>query len=499
MRTPVCAAAIAFFVITSSPEPAGVIAQTRDFDVPRRGSVSFRSAPELDFTVGYARVQAREGIALPNGLAIFGYLHDGALVSEVAVSTAPLDSWGRIYAEVAGPVNTGITIANPNSQAVIIDFYFTDARGGDFGHGSTTIEATGQIAAFLNEAPFNAEGGVHGTFTFSSSLPVSAMALRGFTNERSEFLMSTLPVARVSHWKDVLTIPQFVDSGGWRTSVVLVNTTDVTIAGELRPFASNGDPLPLKLNGVTDSVFSYSIPPRSSRTFRGAGTQLDVRVGSIRISTSAADSRPSAFARLEYTSQGIRISETSIPAIGSEPINRNSAWTMFVESFGDFGASAPGSIQSGIAIANLRDVSTSDSFRFELSNSDGTSLGHTDFFSIRPFGQMAMFLGEIPGLPPIPDSFQGTLRVFAGGSRFSPTRIAVTGLRGRYNERGDFVFTTTTPINEPSRQTSSELLFPHLAVGRGYQMQFVLFSDRNSAGMVHFFDRDGAPLSLSLQ
>ena len=59
------------------------------------------------------------------------------------------------------------------------------------------IEANHQIAAFLNQAPFDGGNSVLGTFTFTSSLTVAAVALRGFTNERGEFLLTTLPIVEV--------------------------------------------------------------------------------------------------------------------------------------------------------------------------------------------------------------------------------------------------------------------------------------------------------------
>ena len=48
---------------------------------------------------------------------------------------------------------------------------------------------------------------------------------------------------------------------------------------------------------------------------------------------------------------------------------------------------------------------------------------------------------------------------------------------------------------------SSELLFPHLAIGSGCEMQFVLFSGRatSSSGTIYFFDQNGTPLSLALR
>jgi len=145
--------------------------------------------------MGSAAVIASAGQSAPSGVAIFGYRRNGVLLSEAGVPGVAPALRGRIFADVAGPVNTGLAIANENDTAATVSFYFTNANGGDFGNGSVTIPAHGQIARFLDEAPFNGSRPINGTFTFSSNVAVSAGAIRGLTNERSEFLVTTLPVA----------------------------------------------------------------------------------------------------------------------------------------------------------------------------------------------------------------------------------------------------------------------------------------------------------------
>src|SRR5207249_4984789 len=102
--------------------------------------------------------------------------------------TAIPSSWpllaGRIFAEISGEINTGVAIANPNGQAVTINFYYTRMDGTAAGSGTTVVPANGQVAAFLDQIPFNADPMV-GAFTFSSTLPVSVIALREMLNERS--------------------------------------------------------------------------------------------------------------------------------------------------------------------------------------------------------------------------------------------------------------------------------------------------------------------------
>ena len=119
------------------------------------------------------------------------------LVSEAGVPAAPLIQSGRIYAELNGSIDTGIAIANPNDQPATVSFYFTNA-GGSFGNGTTTIPAKGQIAGFLDQAPFSSGLSLSGSFTFSSPIPIAAIAMRGLTNERGEFLITTLPVVDLS-------------------------------------------------------------------------------------------------------------------------------------------------------------------------------------------------------------------------------------------------------------------------------------------------------------
>src|SRR5207244_9738839 len=133
---------------------------------------------------------------------------------------------GRIYAEIGGNVDTGIAIANTNSSAVIVNFFFTDILGNDLLSGSTTIAANAQIARFLDWPPFY-DGTFQGTFSFSSSLPVAVVALRSFTNERGEPLVLALPVidttaAPPTGW---LILPHYGDGGGWSTQILLVNPT----------------------------------------------------------------------------------------------------------------------------------------------------------------------------------------------------------------------------------------------------------------------------------
>jgi hypothetical protein len=77
----------------------------------------------------------------------------------------------------------------------------------------------------------------------------------------------------------------------------------------------------------------------------------------------------------------------------------------------------------------------------------------------------------------------------------APVPFVVTGIRGRTNERGDFLITTTPAVNSSTRVNSSELLFPHFADGGGYSTQFVLFGP-GTAGAMYFYEQSGEPKIL---
>src|SRR5204863_6449290 len=171
--------------------------------------------------------------------------------------------------------------ANPNSQSVTISFYFTDASGQNFGSSTMILDGNRQMAAFLDEQPFLSSGGSPRplaearTFTFSASQPVAAIALRGFVNERGDFLMTTLPVADTSRLTSEATIiPHFAEGGGWATQVVLVNPGDASTTGTLRFFDQSG---------AQKETQPYAIAARSSTTVRRSSTDTAIRVGSIHV------------------------------------------------------------------------------------------------------------------------------------------------------------------------------------------------------------------------
>jgi len=292
-------------------------------------------------------------------------------------------------------------------------------------------------------------------------LPVSVVALRGFTNERGEFLLTTLPVVPLdAAGSQTMTLAHFADGGGWTTQVVLVNAGDDPIGGTIEFL----DP-----NGQTLRTSAYGLPPRSATRLQTAGSGSNPQVGSVRVSGGA-----NSTVIFSYKARGVTVTQAGVAGL-----ENGTAFRAYVER--------SIALESGLAIANPS--ASPITVNLDLSRLDGISTGLTATINIPANGQRALFLTEIPSFASLPTPFAGVLRIS------SPSPIALTSLRGRTNQRGEFLITTTIPVDESAAVTSSELLFPHFADGGGYAMQFVLFG-RGSSGAIYFFNRAGGAVSL---
>ncbi len=479
------------YVPVTPPEP-------ESFSFPNLGGWTTTSnGTETTTQEGYGRIRADAGSTTPSGIAIIGYRPGGVLVAEAGVPASEPVREGRIFAEVNGPVNTGLAIANPNDAPATIDFYFTDTEGVRFGEGAYVLDAGRQIADFLNETPFNGGDTVLGTFTFTSSLPVAVIALRGFTNRDGEFLMTTLPVAPLATPLTPFTtdtantgtvyFPHFADGSGWATQVILVNPTVDTIAGTVRFLDQGSDtaaaaPAVRTLeDGRTGSSFEYSIPPNGSYRIVTSNPPGGVAVGSVRAIPDNGHRAPSGLVIFSFTSAGKTLLEAGVPALPA-----GSAFRVYVESSGT--PEQAGSIRTGVAITNAADAV--NTVTLEVTGLDGTLAAPPDTLTLPPSGQVSRFIDEL--FDSLPPNFAGVLRVT------STSDVAIVGLRLRYNRRGELKMTTTPPSIETGASTMADRYFAHIVDSRGWSTQFILFSGTagQSSGTLSFFDTAGEPWDL---
>ena len=333
-----------------------------------------------------------------------------------------------------------------------------------------TLDGNQQIAAFLDELqrPI-AEAR---TFTFSAAQPVAAIALRGFLNERGDFLMTTLPVADLSRVDSAMVvIPHFAEGGGWTTQIALVNSSDAAMTGTLVFFGQSGSQLETR---------TYTIAARSSTIVRRSSADVLVRVGSIRVNADAGQRTPVGISIFSYSVSGITVTETGVPTVAP------------ASTFAIYGENSA-SLKSGFAFANASPQATT--LTYEVFSSDGSAAGMSGSMEIPGNGQRALFLTELPGATVLPSSFKGVVRLTS-----SSGSLSVIGLRTRTNERGDFLVSTTMPDQNSS--ATGELYLPHFVHGGGYTTEFIFLGPSgttSASGSIEFYSPAGQTLPLAVQ
>ena len=463
----------AYLMRFAEQRPAAVMSQlssnpnavdgTQPYSVASGGAAAFSTAGQTVSTAaGYATLHPVGDGSAPAAQAVYALRQNGTLVSETSVPAVPPFLRGRTYVQLSGRVRTGLAMVNTNTEAAQVSFFFTDSSGADAGGDSLVVPAGGQITAFLDETPFRGTAAA-ATFTFTATLPVAVVALRGYLNERGEFLMSSQPVVNLDSPDSASVIPLFAAGGGWSTSVILVNPYDDPVAASILTSTQDAATLPL------------TIPPRASRSVLVDPGGIDTHTGRIDIVAAGSGAAPAAFAVVSYRPGSVMLTEASV-----QPIEPATAFRLYVESGG-------AELQPGISI-NVAVASTVD---FQLLAFDGTVLGSSrvEFDA----GQRSLFLNQLPGFQTLPSNYRGVLRISA------PAPLTVAALRTRINERNEFLVSSTPVIAEGTASASRDLIIPYLVDGGGYTTEVILYDAsgiQSSLGVMRLFTPAGESLAL---
>ena len=290
---------------------------------------------------GYAKLTVNSGIT-PYGTAVFTWRQNGVVVSEAGVPASPPTTSARIFIDFRSSVpavpgrmdagtisiNTGIAIANTSSTLAHITYTLFSTTGDPIATGHGELAGGNHLACFIDHlkdvaAPdFNLPPDFQSAFQFgsleiSSDQPVSVLALRGTTNQRNDFLITTTPVADLARTgNDGVYFPQMVDGGGYTTSLVLLNTSSRFERGLLQILDNSGAPLAVKqAGGILGSAFSYAIPPYGAFRFQTDGSPAAIRAGWVRLIPDLYNSGiPIGSGIFSYNPENILVSESGIPA-----------------------------------------------------------------------------------------------------------------------------------------------------------------------------------------
>ena len=294
-------------------------------------------------------------------------------------------------------------------------------------------------------------------------------------NQRNEFLLTTTPVADLT-LKPVLEpiyFPQFVDGGGYMTSIILLNTSSVQETGTLTITDGKGEPFVVnQVGGTADSSFAYSILPGGVYRLQTDGFPMDVKAGWVRLTPDAGTSTPIGSGVFGYNPDKIMISESGIPSAVA---------TTHARVFVDLSSNH----DTGLAMANT--TAAHASIAINAFHNDGfTPAGNIhDPLPLLPNGYSAAFANEfVTGLP---TGFTGVLDIS------SETPFAALTLRTLMNERNEFLM-TTFPVADANAEAPSPIVFPQVVDGGGYITEFILISAGGEASTaLRFYDENGTP------
>jgi subtilisin family serine protease len=444
---------------------------------------------------GYATAEVSSG-GTPHGTAVLSLTQRNTVVSEAAVASSPPTTSARIFIDHrttsgtgAVDIDTGLALVNRGPAEAHITYDLRDPAGTRLASGQGTLATGAHIARFirqLNEvAPgfvFPSDFGVatrFGSLDIGSDQPISVTALRLTVNQRGDLLLTSTPVVNqlISPGNSEIYFPQFVDGAGYATTLSLLNTSNAPETGTITISGDDGSALPVSAdNGTRSSVFTYSIPSGGVYVLQTAGASADVVAGSVKVSPSSSTTTPAGAVILSYSSGGIRITESGVPAA----IPTTHARIFIDQSLGH---------DTGLAIASPNASATP--VTFQAFQADGSTIAGSAAAPVKlnGNGHFARYVGQL--ISGLPAGFTGVLDISA------PSPFVAVTLRSLKNERGE-VLLTTFPIADFSHPAPAPIVFPQVVSGGGYTTQFILLSCGAASGAtLKFFDEKGVPLPIA--
>ena len=177
--------------------------------------------------------------------------------------------------------------------------------------------------------------------------------------------------------------------------------------------------------------------------------------------------------------------QAAIAAAAQSPGDGSSAAALFTR--GRLYVQMVGTVQTGGTFANTRNEAATVSYFFTDASGNNSPAGA---FIIPANGQIVKFFNEAPfsGAPS-----NGTLTFM------STAPLSVSGLKGFYNEAGQFLL-LTTPVSLLPSLASETVTIPHWADGAGWTARAVIMNNTNRTvgGTAQFLGGNGTPATLTI-
>jgi hypothetical protein len=384
-------------------------------------------------------------------------------------------------------ISTGLAVVNRGTAAANVTYILRNRIGTPLATGHGSLASGAHFAKFVNQlkevAPdFNIPSDFptatqFGSLDVAGDQPLSVLALRLTMNQRNEALLTSTPTADLTKPLDSLPLyfPQFVDGGGYLTTLILLNTSSAPETGRLALFDDNGAPLVVnQIGGTRDSTFSYSIQPGGVFVFETDGSPVDANAGSVQLIPDAGTLGPVGAGVFSFLQGGIRVTESGVPSASPTTHAR-----IYIDQAGNHG--------TGLAIA--RPGTPGVNVTLKAFQTDGsTPAGTSGRVTLNSNGHTARFVSQL--ISGLPADFTGVLDI----SSSSP--FVALSLRSLNNSRGNFLL-TTFPIADATRPAPAPIIFPQIADGGGYVTEFILLSPGGASNMtLSYYGEDGTPLAV---
>jgi hypothetical protein len=225
----------------------GASGSSFDYSILPGGAFAFQTdASRAAVNVGWMELTPSGGTSVPVGAGLFQYSQSGILLTESGIPSVTPMTHARIFVDFSGGHNTGLALGNPEDTAINISLAAFQLDGTSrIGTSNWPVGLGGKwhSALFVDQMISYLPADFRGVLDIASDSPFVALTLRCLVNERSDFLLTTFPVADLSKRAPFPVIfPQIADGGGYRTEIILLGTgqdSSATVAF----FGEEGTPL----------------------------------------------------------------------------------------------------------------------------------------------------------------------------------------------------------------------------------------------------------------
>jgi hypothetical protein len=430
--------------------------------------------PENSLQSGYATVAIHSGSA-PFATAVMSYYRDGVVIGEVGVPASPPTLSARLFMEFrtnvlsgSGTVdtNTGISLVNMGTRTAQISLLLRNLQGdaAPIASGTIQLDAKAHLSKFINQLDpdfvlpqFFSSAIGFGSLEILSDQPLSIFALRMTVNQRGEPLFANIPVADLtsSLMTSPLYFPQIADGGGYQTTFLLLNTSDMQESGTLYFMKDDGSPYEVRFNSDEETVtqFHYTIQAKGALRILTEGSRSETTTGWAQLMPEEGPT-PVGAGILGSISNGILVTESGVPS---------AAPTTHARIYID------GSSNHETGLAVVSSDNNGATVTLQAYQSDGASSAGSGPASIRlsANGHRAAFINQL--ISELPVGFTGILDLQ------SSAPFAALTLRSVLNSRNDFLI-STFPAADFAGPAPAPIVFPQITGGDGYQTEFIFLN-----------------------